>query len=88
MIILVILITYGLCGIVTHGKIFEKMRCKIAEKSYNVYEFVTCMQCTGFWCGLIVSLLLGFSWWSILLAFMTAGTNEIIDIVVSSFERK
>lgn len=82
----IILIAYGLSAIVTHGRIFERVRCLIGRHSRLLYEGVNCMQCVGFWSGLIVSLILGYGWQSVLLGLLTSGTNELIDIVTKKIE--
>lgn len=81
-----ILISYGLSAIVTHGRIFERMRCVIGKHSRLLYEGVQCMQCVGFWSGLVVSLLLGQGWFSILYGFATSGICELTDIVTKKIE--
>ena len=87
MLIKLILINYGLCAIITHGKIFDRLRCNIGKRSVRVYELITCMQCTGFWCGLLVSLCYGYGLESILLAFLLSGTNELIDAIIQRIEK-
>lgn len=82
----IILIAYGLSAIVTHGRIFERVRCVIGRHSRLLYEGVQCMQCVGFWSGLVVSLILGYGWQSVLLGLLTSGTNELIDIVTKKIE--
>jgi peptidoglycan hydrolase CwlO-like protein len=44
------------------------------------------MQCVGFWSGLVVSLLLGQGWVSILYGFATSGICELTDIVTKKIE--
>ena len=82
----IILIAYGLSAIVTHGRIFERVRCLIGRHSRLLYEGVNCMQCVGFWSGLVVSLLLGQGWVSILYGFATSGICELTDIVIKKIE--
>jgi hypothetical protein len=82
----IILIAYGLSAIVTHGRIFERVRCFIGKHSRLLYEGVNCMQCVGFWSGLVVSLLLGQGWVSILYGFATSGIRELTDIVTKKIE--
>ena len=82
----IILIAYGLSAIVTHGRIFERVRCLIGRHSRLLYEGVNCMQCVGFWSGLVVSLLLGQGWVSILYGFATSGICELTDIVTKKIE--
>lgn len=81
-----ILISYGLSAIVTHGRIFERVRCFIGRHSRLLYEGVNCMQCVGFWSGLVVSLLLGQGWLSILYGFATSGICELTNIVTKKIE--
>lgn len=82
----IILIAYGLSAIVTHGRIFERVRCFIGKHSRLLYDGVNCMQCVGFWSGLVVSLLLGQGWVSILYGFATSGICELTDIVTKKIE--
>lgn len=82
----IILIAYGLSAIVTHGRIFERVRCFIGKHSRLLYDGVNCMQCVGFWSGLVVSLLLGQGWVSILYGFATSGICELTDIVIKKIE--
>ena len=82
----IILIAYGLSAIVTHGRIFERVRCFIGKHSKLLYEGINCMQCVGFWSGLVVSLLLGCGWFSILYGFATSGICELTDIVTKKIE--
>jgi DNA gyrase/topoisomerase IV subunit A len=82
----IILIAYGLSAIVTHGRIFARELCLIGRHSRLLYEGVNCMQCVGFWSGLVVSLILGYGWQSVLLGLLTSGTNELIDIVTKKIE--
>lgn len=82
----IILIAYGLSAIVTHGRIFERVRCFIGRHSRLLYEGVNCMQCVGFWSGLVVSLLLGQGWLSILYGFATSGICELTNIVTKKIE--
>lgn len=82
----IILIAYGLSAIVTHGRIFERVRCLIGRHSRLLYDGVNCMQCVGFWSGLMVSLLLGQGWVSILYGFATSGICELTDIVLKKIE--
>lgn len=82
----IILIAYGLSAIVTHGRIFERVRCLIGRHSRLLYEGVNCMQCIGFWSGLLVSLCFGCGWFSILYGFATSGICELTDIVTKKIE--
>lgn len=82
----IILIAYGLSAIVTHGRIFERVRCLIGRHSRLLYEGVNCMQCVGFWSGLVVSLCFGCGWFSILYGFATSGICELTDIVIKKIE--
>lgn len=82
----IILIAYGLSAIVTHGRIFEHVRCLIGRHSRLLYEGVNCMQCIGFWSGLLVSLCFGCGWFSILYGFATSGICELTDIVTKKIE--
>lgn len=82
----ILLISYGLSAIVTHGRIFERVRCIIGKQSRLLYEGVQCMQCVGFWSGLVVSLLLGQGWLSILYGFATSGICELTNIVTKKIE--
>lgn len=82
----IILIAYGLSAIVTHARIFERVRCFVGKHSKLLYEGINCMQCVGFWSGLVVSLLLGCGWFSILYGFATSGCCELTDIVTKKIE--
>ena len=82
----IILIAYGLSAIVTHGRIFERVRCLIGRHSRLLYAGVNCMQCVGFWSGLVVSLCFGCGWFSILYGFATSGICELTDIVTKKIE--
>ena len=82
----ILLISYGLSAIVTHGRIFERVRCFIGRHSRLLYEGVNCMQCVGFWSGLVVSLLLGQGLVSIFYGFATSGICELTDIVIKKIE--
>lgn len=83
----IILIAYGLSAIVTHGRIFDRVRCFIGRHSRLLYEGVNCMQCVGFWSGLVVSILLGQGWLSILYGFASSGVCEIADVIVKKIDR-
>ena len=82
----ILLISYGLSAIVTHGRIFDRVRCFIGKHSRLLYDGVNCMQCVGFWSGLLISLLLGQGWVSILYGFATSGICELTDIVTKKIE--
>lgn len=82
-----ILINYGLCAIVTHGEILQPLRSMVAKMSERLYHGITCMQCTGFWCGLALSLIIGYGWMSVLYAFLLSGTNELIDAIIKRLDR-
>ena len=82
----ILLISYGLSAIVTHGRIFERVRCLIGRHSRLLYAGVNCMQCVGFWSGLVVSLCFGCGWFSILYGFATSGICELTDIVIKKIE--
>lgn len=82
----ILLISYGLSAIVTHGRIFERVRCFIGKHSRLLYDGVNCMQCVGFWSGLLVSLCFGCGWFSILYGFATSGICELTDIVTKKIE--
>lgn len=82
----IILIAYGLTAIINHAKILVRLRCFIGKKSRLLYEGINCYQCVGFWSGLVVSLLLGQGWVSILYGFATSGICELTDIVIKKIE--
>ena len=82
----IILIAYGLTAIINHAKILVRLRCFIGKKSRLLYEGINCYQCVGFWSGLVVSLLLGQGWVSILYGFATSGICEMTDIVIKKIE--
>lgn len=83
----ILLISYGLSAIVTHGRIFERVRCFIGRHSRLLYEGVNCMQCVGFWSGLLVSLCFGCGWFSILYGSASSGVCEIVDVIVKKIDR-
>ncbi len=51
------MILYGICQIIVEGTILSKFRMFLLGKSKFLFTLITCMICTGFWVGVIISLL-------------------------------
>jgi hypothetical protein len=69
---LALLAAVGLSHLAVDGSIFKGVRGRLVKKYKEthpwVLELITCYQCTGFWSGVFVALLLqpiswGFSWY-------------------------
>ena len=56
-----ILICYGISTIIVQSKLFKPLRELVKVKSRFLSSLINCMMCTGFWVGLLVSLVIGFS---------------------------
>lgn len=56
-----IFISYGLTSIVVQSKLFKPFRETIKAKSVFFGSLLSCMMCFGFWVGLFVVPVLGFS---------------------------
>jgi hypothetical protein len=76
--IVFILVCYGVSNIIVNGKICKPIREALKGFSW-VYSLITCIMCTGFWVGLVVSIFSGrpLSW-----AFLSSGAVWIIHVVM------
>ena len=81
-----ILCSFGITQIITKGNIFNKLR------QYG--KFWGCPMCIGFWVGLLVYLLNGYTslfsyeyslFNAILLSFLSSGTSYILGILFGDF---
>lgn len=54
--ILITLIAYGITNILVFGSIFENSRIFLVNKSKFLGKLVTCMMCTSFWVGVLLSI--------------------------------
>jgi len=64
-----ILVSFGITFAVTHGKIFEGLRNKAAEKHQSLGQLLCCPMCLGFWVGAFLSL----AWKSVTGNFLLDG---------------
>lgn len=53
------MIAYGMSTILVYGKIFDKPRAIIVEKSKFFGDLISCMLCTSTWVGFFMSITLG-----------------------------
>lgn len=57
--LLILLSGYGLTMIITRGNIFKSIRELITVYSVKLGIFVSCPQCVGLYCGVLLSLFCG-----------------------------
>jgi len=53
--ILITLIAYGITNILVFGSIFESSRTYLTNNSTFLGKLVSCMMCTSFWVGVLLS---------------------------------
>ncbi len=68
-----ILLAYGFTNILVYGKIFDKPRAWISNKSNFFKQLLECMMCCGTWVGFALS----FFVWSPVLSFNI--NNDILN---------
>jgi hypothetical protein len=56
---LILLSGYGLTMIITKGNIFKQIRERITTYSMKLGIFISCPQCVGLYCGVLLSLFCG-----------------------------
>jgi hypothetical protein len=73
---------YGLTTILVQSKIFKPVRESFKESVPFIHSLLTCMMCTGFWVGVLITILFRFSISYQL--FSTNGTNvfELLSYVI------
>jgi len=83
--------TIGLSHIIVHGSILQPVKQWLSDNKYNkILEMSNCYQCSGFWAGLFVSLImfiLGQGWFYLLGSvlygwvgsFASDATGTILD---------
>jgi len=80
-----ILICYGISTIIVQSKLFKPLRKFIKGKSIFLGTLIKCMMCTGFWVGLVVSLVIGFSPSEILYTnYINPNTPNILSSFIFS----
>lgn len=79
-----ILICYGLTSIVVQSKLFKPFRETIKIKSNFFGSLLNCMMCFGFWVGLFVVSVLGFSPTTIL--FGGVNLNLLNKVIFTIFD--
>ena len=87
-----ILASYGLTQILVYGSIFEKQREYILEKSEWFGKLVHCPMCTGFWGGVFLFGINGFTELFtfdynianlLILSSLSSGTSYVLDKMIS-----
>lgn len=88
---------YGVSNIIVYGSIFEKFRTAMFKVSKFLGTLFSCMMCTSFWVGVLISYgllsLIGFSFSWLLIPILIflggffSGTTWIIHTIQESFEK-
>lgn len=78
--LLILLSGYGLTMIITRGNIFKSIRELITVYSVKLGIFVSCPQCVGLYCGVLLSLFCGEEvQMSIMYGFAVSGIGYTIN---------
>jgi hypothetical protein len=90
-----ILVGWGLTGILVNGSIFSSLRNFFLVKVHFLGKLFTCVQCSGFWVGILMGILSFFEiisspfwdcsqWLVQVLAsgFLISGSSVIINAIV------
>ena len=81
--LLIILSGYGLTMIITKGNIFKYIRERITNYSLKLGIFISCPQCVGLYCGVLLSLFYGVEiQMSILYGFAVSGVGYTINKII------
>ena len=80
---LILLSGYGLTMIITKGNIFKFIRERITGYSIKLGIFISCPQCVGLYCGVLLSLFYGVEIQiSILYGFAVSGVGYTINKII------
>lgn len=79
-----IFICYGITSIVVQSKLFKSFRESMKTKSNFFGALLNCMMCFGFWVGLFVPPILGFSPTEVL--FFKTNLNLFDKIIFTIFD--
>lgn len=78
--ILILLSGYGLTMIITKGNVFKTVREHITTYSMKLGIFISCPQCVGLYCGVLLSLFCGEGvQMSIMYGFAVSGIGYTIN---------
>lgn len=81
--LILILSGYGLTMIITKGNIFKTIRERITNYSLKIGIFISCPQCVGLYCGVLLSLFYGVEiQMSILYGFAVSGVSYTINKMI------
>jgi hypothetical protein len=83
--LLFVLVSVGITNVVVNSKVLEFFREFITSNSSFLGEMLECMMCSGFWVGIIISCLSGFSV-PIYMAFVSSLFSHLYGSVVGFIE--
>ena len=81
--LLIIFSGYGLTMIITQGNIFKTIRERITNYSLKIGIFISCPQCVGLYCGVLLSLFCGVDIkYCLIYGFAVSGVSYTINKMI------